>query len=609
MESEGNILKIKKSISRLLALILVTIPLCDATVFAFTGTASDPFPIRNMIDLQRTAECIRINKNWSNGKHFSLQTSIELTEPITLANNSSETHQFNGIFHGNGHTITLTGGYSLFGYIGKGGLVENLTIAGKGDFAAQNHGVIKDCASTADAYCGITSQNNGTIQSCLLKGKYGTTGVTNNNYGGITKGVVDGSVIGYWAVGLVSLNDGEITHCRVKALVKNSGNGHDRSAGLAIQNRRTIANCTMDGILEGADTVFLIYGFHGKDAAVRKCVAGKNSRGAIEDRLFAGQCENMDNMSECGYGDWDVPDFCQTIPLELLVAKKMIEVVQAAAPGAKTTSEAIVSARNGVIVSVVEGFFKAPIDLLERISPPSVWKDMLGGLSSKLGDITQYFEDTSPDPKVFKVAKIGGDIVGVVIGFKGTVTAISKAGEIIKAGKAAQGLSYMIGGGGGVALATDAVFVTDECLALAGVAGAKAASSSLLMIDRGKSAAEGMLGSGSGSGSGGGSGSGSSSSTNRMIGEKGTRVDSHKVWQEGPTERVEVENPAPGRIEGKVHYHEANNTKWKYDIDRKVFLDKDGVTLAPPRIQKLLQETHIQKAIEKALYYLGEGVM
>ncbi|MDR3060715.1 MAG: hypothetical protein LBU57_01215, partial [Dysgonamonadaceae bacterium] len=75
------------------------------------------------------------------------------------------------------------------------------------------------------------------------------------------------------------------------------------------------------------------------------------------------------------------------------------------------------------------------------------------------------------------------------------------------------------GGGGAVALATDAVFVTDECLALAGVAGAKAAASSLLMANRWKSAAEGFVdladsgGGGGGGGSGSGSGSDSSSSS------------------------------------------------------------------------------------------------
>ncbi|MDR3060713.1 MAG: hypothetical protein LBU57_01205 [Dysgonamonadaceae bacterium] len=75
----------------------------------------------------------------------------------------------------------------------------------------------------------------------------------------------------------------------------------------------------------------------------------------------------------------------------------------------------------------------------------------------------------------------------------------------------------MVSGSGACAFAKDVAFVTDECLALAGVAGAKAAASSLLMANRWKSAAEGFVdladsgGGGGGGGSGSGSGSGSSS--------------------------------------------------------------------------------------------------
>jgi hypothetical protein len=160
-------------------------------VFAVYGGASNPFPIRNMVDLYRVVECIRVNKNWSNGKHFSLQTSLELKKSVSLTN-SSEEHQFNGIFHGNGHTITLTSGDSFFGYIGKSGIVENLTIAGKGDFASQNCGMIKGCHSSAEASYGIVSTNKGSIQDCTVQGKISSAGISSVNSGVISGCTVSG---------------------------------------------------------------------------------------------------------------------------------------------------------------------------------------------------------------------------------------------------------------------------------------------------------------------------------------------------------------------------------------------------------------------------------
>lgn len=44
---------------------------------------------------------------------------------------------------------------------------------------------------------------------------------------------------------------------------------------------------------------------------------------------------------------------------------------------------------------------------------------------------------------------------------------------------------------------------------------------------------------------------------------------SKTVGQNGATERVDVENPNPGKGDGNMHYHEPNNTKWYYDFSKK----------------------------------------
>lgn len=103
--------------------------------------------------------------------------------------------------------------------------------------------------------------------------------------------------------------------------------------------------------------------------------------------------------------------------------------------------------------------------------------------------------------------------------------------------------------------------------------------------------------------------SGNSSSGNnkkKMLGENGTRVDSKTTWKNGKTERIDVENPNPGKRPGQVHYHESNNKKWYYDtVNNKFYNEKTG-ELAPSRIQNLLKNKEFMKGIEKALKILGE---
>ena len=80
----------------------------------------------------------------------------------------------------------------------------------------------------------------------------------------------------------------------------------------------------------------------------------------------------------------------------------------------------------------------------------------------------------------------------------------------------------------------------------------------------------------------------------------------NKQADEMEKERVDVENPAPGRIEGNVHYHEPDNTKWKYDVNLKRLVYRKTGELVPPKVQKVLKEEWFQKALKKALKILGE---
>lgn len=94
---------------------------------------------------------------------------------------------------------------------------------------------------------------------------------------------------------------------------------------------------------------------------------------------------------------------------------------------------------------------------------------------------------------------------------------------------------------------------------------------------------------------------------NKKVGENGTQLDGSKTTgKNGKTERVDVENPAPDKRDGDVHYHEPNNRKWRYDPDSGKLVHEKTREPAPPKVQKVLKEKWFQKAIDKALDILGE---
>ncbi len=91
-----------------------------------------------------------------------------------------------------------------------------------------------------------------------------------------------------------------------------------------------------------------------------------------------------------------------------------------------------------------------------------------------------------------------------------------------------------------------------------------------------------------------------------MIGENGTKTNGSKtLWRNGKTERIDVENLAPGKRPGQVHYHDANNN-YIFDIAKKAFYIEGSDTLAPRAIQKLLDNPEFYRHILQGLKILGE---
>jgi len=220
----------------------------------------------------------------------------------------------------------------------------------------------------------------------------------------------------------------------------------------------------------------------------------------------------------------------------------------------------------------------------------------------------------------------------LIVGVKGAVTAVTKTGKLIKIGRTASGMGKVIpvdfrpgllpvATSGSSALALEAA----PQMIIENVEEASKALGILrtTLMQAGKAVGSGAVAGGGGSNlshdigststtepqssTSGGSSEPSIQEKEHMIGENGPRIDSKSI-NDGlaGNERIDVENPVPGKAEGRIHYHEHDNTKWIYDIRKKIFLNYQTQAVAPPRIQKNLERPEIQRAIKKALHFLGE---
>ena len=180
------------------------IPVCNSpVVFPGSGTADDPYIITSDRDLLLMANaCNGPETQHYAGVHFRLDADIDMSAHTSFAGiaskatrtfNSERAYYFSGIFDGNGHTISglricgvlfnasgtaleytegSTGNVGLFGALGKGAAVRNLTIGGARIEGYYNTGGI---AGYLD--CGTTVENCRVIGSEIIS--------YNKNAGGI----------------------------------------------------------------------------------------------------------------------------------------------------------------------------------------------------------------------------------------------------------------------------------------------------------------------------------------------------------------------------------------------------------------------------------------
>ena len=84
-----------------------------------------------------------------------------------------------------------------------------------------------------------------------------------------------------------------------------------------------------------------------------------------------------------------------------------------------------------------------------------------------------------------------------------------------------------------------------------------------------------------------------------MLGINGPTVPSKTLWMGKGKERIDVENPAPGKRAGQIHYQD--NNKYYYDPITQTFPD------APKSVNDKLKDPAFKSAVDKGMTkYLGE---
>ena len=285
-------LKKRKWLSLLLcfALILSLMPtaaLAAGNVFSGgNGTEASPYEISDLATLEAFREYV--NAGSGADEYFKLTADIDMSEKYGADIGGSEVswtpigndaNQFKGNFDGSGHKISglyinSTSDYQgLFGYVGRGGTVQNLGVDGTvngiyyvGGVVGRNDGTITNCYNTGDVSGGseglfaggvVGDNSNGTVTNCrntgTVSGSCYVGGVVGFNYNGtVTNCYNTGDVSGDGYVGgVVGTNYGTVTNCC------NTGDvsGSIYVGGVVGENDGGLTNCYNTGTVSGSDYV------------------------------------------------------------------------------------------------------------------------------------------------------------------------------------------------------------------------------------------------------------------------------------------------------------------------------------------------------------------
>ena len=353
--------------------LLILALLCGAVLLAHPsaawamegrGTQEAPYQISTAADLQEFAGKVNGGQTTANAV---LTTDITINSNVLDKNGNlngdgsdftqwtpigDNNNRYTGTFDGAGHTISglyfndNSADYvGLFGAIGRGGMVKDLTLADSfitganyvGGICGYSDGSISNCSNSGSISVtgsgsvyvgGICGQNWGTITNCCNSGSVAYTGsglgskyvggICGWNNGSITTSSNSGAVSGSdsYVGGICGFNsfEGSITNCSNSGKVVSNGNTSD-VGGICGWNNGSITTSSNSGAVGGGSYVGGICGCN--DGRIENCSNSGDVSGSGFNSKVGGICgwnngriENCSNSGAVSGSDSYVGGIC-----------------------------------------------------------------------------------------------------------------------------------------------------------------------------------------------------------------------------------------------------------------------------------------------------------
>ena len=244
------------------------------------GTKEHPYEIKTADELENFRDLVNkgqiradANANAVLTDDINLNPNMEISEDGTVTNGNdldqwtpigTSNNPYSGTFDGNNYTISglyidsSANDQGLFGYVGTGGTVKDLTVSGS---------VSGPDSGSGNFVGGVVGDNRGNVENC-----YNTCSVSGPDSG--TSNYV-GGVVGY--------NGGSVTNCYNTGSVSGPGN---RVGGVAGDNGGNVENCYNTGTVNVSGNSSVVGG-----------VVGKNQGGSVQN------CYNTGGVNVTGTGN------------------------------------------------------------------------------------------------------------------------------------------------------------------------------------------------------------------------------------------------------------------------------------------------------------------
>ena len=230
-----------------------------------------------------------VNEEWKSDINITLTADINLSgidwTPIGIDYN----HQYTGTFDGGGHTITglaVTGSdqyAGLFGHIGSGGTVKNVTL--KDVKIESNH--------SSGNVGGVAGWSYGNIEYCSVSGS-------------VSSRCTAGGVVGYQS-------DGAITGCNssatVKGMVRAGGVAGATNSGASLTGCYATGSVSVENNTTSAAYAGGVVGSNGASSTLTACYATGSVTGSGSGTIYTGGVTGTNDcgtLTACYHAKWTV---------------------------------------------------------------------------------------------------------------------------------------------------------------------------------------------------------------------------------------------------------------------------------------------------------------